>query len=334
MPNAIISGTGSYLPERRLTNKDLESWTFVSSKGEEYLVSSDEILDKTGIGERRYTDTEKTSDLAAEAGKQAIKAANIHHDEIDLVMLATSTPDYKIPKTAPYVASKIGMHGVAAYDFGKDPSGWIEALEAASYYIMAGRYNNILVIGADHCSSFVNPKNKGTAVIFGDGAGAVVLTATDEPDRGFLSAVAGSQGDSYDKLYVPVGGSAEAFSPDIQEGRDRLVMDGKAVTGYTSQVFAIGVERALAEQRMVAENLDLLIPHQSNLRIIEAGVKALDIPMSKVMITIGYTGNTVTASVPIALDVAVREGRLKPGHLLCLIAYGAGFSWISALFRW
>ena len=334
MPNAIITGTGSYLPERRITNRDLRNWTFQNSKGEEYQVGRDEIITKTGIEERRYATSERTSDMAAEAGKKALDAAGIHRDDIDLVIVATSTPDYKIPKVAPLVATKIGMHGVPAYDYGKDCTGWTEAFEAASYFIMAGRYENIMVIGADKCSSFVNPRNKATAVIFGDGAGAAVVSATDEPERGFLSAEAGSQGESYDRLFVPVGGGAEPFDNSVMHGRDKLIMDGKSVAGYTSQVFAIGVERVLAAQQLVPENLDLLVPDQANLRIIEAGAKALDLPMSKVQITLDMTGNTAAASVPIALDEAVRAGKVKPGYLICLIAYGAGFSWISALMRW
>lgn len=334
MPNAIITGTGCYLPEKKLTNKDLEQWVFANSKGEEYQVSSEEIVAKTGINNRYITTSETTTYIAAQAAKRALDDANLHPDDIDLVLLATSTPDYKIPKSAPLVAVKIGMHGVAAYDFGKDCSGFIEALEAASYYIKCGRYQNILVIGADRCSSFVNGRNKATAVIFGDGAGAVVLSATEENDRGFLSAVAGSQGESFDRLFVPSGGSTEPFSPDLLYGRDKLVMDGKAIAGYASQVFTVGVERVLAREHLVPEDLDLLVPHQANLRIIEAGAKALDMPMSKVMITIDHTGNTAAASVPVALDHAIKDGRLKPGKLLCLIAYGAGFSWISALMRW
>ncbi len=334
MPNAIITGTGSYLPNKKLTNKDLETWVFRNRGGDEYRVSGDEIVTKTGILERRLAEEETTSDLAVQAGMRAISDAGIHPDDIDLVLLATSTPDYKIPKTAPLVATKLKLHSVPAYDFGKDCSGWTEAFEAACYYIMAGRYQHILVIGADKCSTFINGANKGTALLFGDGAGAVVLSASDDPGRGFLRAVAGSQGDSYDRLYVPVGGSTLPYRPDIEHGQDKLVMDGKAVAGYASQVLSVGVERVLAEEQMVPENLDLLIPHQSNLRIIEAGAKALDLPMSKVMLTIQHTGNTAAASVPIAIDAAVRDGRVKAGYLVCLLAYGAGFSWISALMRW
>ncbi|RJO63058.1 MAG: beta-ketoacyl-ACP synthase III [Myxococcales bacterium] len=334
MPNAIIIGTGSYLPPKRLANKELEQWPFVNSKGESYTVSSAEIVGKTGIRERRVAEEENTSDMAAEAGRRAIAAAGVHPDDVDLVLLATSTPDQKIPKTAPQVAAKIGLHGVPAYDFGKDCSGWIEALEAASYYIMAGRYEHILVIGADRCTSFINKSNKGTAVLFGDGAGAALLTATNDPNRGFLEAVAGSQGDHYDKLWVPVGGSALPYSPSLSGDHFFLKMDGKAIAGFASQVFAVGVERILAKRHFVPENLDLLIPHQANLRVIEAGAKALDLPMTKVVTTLETTGNTAAASVPIALDEAVRQNRLKPGYLLCLTGYGAGLSWIAALMRW
>lgn len=335
MPNAIITGTGHYLPERRLTNRDLEGWVFRSSKGEEYHVTSDEIQAKTGIGQRHIArDDEATSDLAAAAAKRAIDAAGLHPDDIDLVFVATSSPDFRIPKVAPLVAYKAGLHGVGAYDFGKDCTGFLEALEAASYFIQGGRYRHILVVAAEKSSSFIDRANKGTAVLFGDGAGAVVVSATDAHDRGFLSAVAGSQGESYDRLYIPEGGSASPFSPDTVPGRERLVMDGKSVAGYASQVFAVGVERVLAQERMTAEGLDLLVPHQANLRIIEAGARALDLPLSKVYLTVEKTGNTAAASVAIALDMAVREGRIKPGQLIGFIAYGAGLNWMAALFRW
>jgi 3-oxoacyl-[acyl-carrier-protein] synthase-3 len=335
MPNAIIAGTGHYLPDKRLTNRELENWIFRSSKGEDYRVSSDEIQMRTGILQRHLArEDETTSDMAAEAAKRAISSSGLHPDDIDLVMVATSTPDYKIPKVAPLVAAKAGLHGVGAYDFGKDCTGFVEALEAASYFVQGGRYQHILVVGADKCSSFVNPKNKGTAVIFGDGAGAAVVSSTEQHGRGFLSAVAGSQGETFDRLYIPMGGSAMPFSRDLEEGKDRLVMDGKSVAGYASQVFAVGVERVLSQERMVAENLDLLIPHQANLRIIESGAKALDLPMSKVYLTIEKTGNTAAASVAIALDMANHDGKLKPGNLVAFIAYGAGLNWMAALFRW
>ncbi len=334
MPNAIITGTGRYLPARRLTNHDIEEWAFANRNGEEYHVLSDEIVQKTGIEERRLAETEKTSDMAAEAGKHAIQSARLHPDDIDLVILATTTPDHSLPKCAPLVASKMGLHGVPAYDMGKDSTGFLEALEAAAYYVKGGRYEHVLVIGADKCSTFVNRRNKATAVLFGDGAGAVVLSATDEPNRGFLSAVAGSQGESYHELYIPVGGSAEPCEPGVQEEKCKLYMNGKAVAGFASQVFAVGVERVLADQQLVPENLDLLVPHQANLRIIESGAKAIDIPLSKVVLTVDKFGNTAAASVPIALDEAAKAGRLKPGYLVCFTAYGAGLSWITALFRW
>jgi len=334
MPNAIIRGTGSYLPSRRVSNREVESWTFTSSKGEEYHVTAEEIVEKTGILERRYSQGETMSDMAAEAGKQAISSANIHPDDIDLVLLATSTPDYRIPKSAPYVAHKIGLHTVPAYDFGKDCTGWIEALEAASYYIRAGRYQNILIIGADRCSSFINPKQKGTALLFGDGAGAAVLTATEAPNRGFLSAVAGGDGEQFSQMYIPLGGSSSPYVPDHAPGQELLVMNGNAMAKYGRQIFAVGVERALSQQQLVPENLDLLIPHQASKRVIEAAVKALDLPMSKVALTLDRTGDTGAASVPIALDHAVREGRLREGYLICLMAYGGGLAWISALMRW
>ncbi len=332
MPTAIITGTGSYLPEKRLTNKELETRTFTNRRGEVYSVTSDEILSKTGILERRYAERESVSDMAARAGKSAIEAAGIHPDEIDLVILATSTPDVTIPKLCPLVAHKIGLHSVPAYDFGKDCTGFVEALEAASYYIMAGRYEHILVIGSDKGSQLVDPSNKGTTVLFGDGAGAAVVSACDDPNRGMLSAVAGSQGESFKTLYVPA--SEQNESEEETKRTPALVMDGAAVASYGKQVFAVGVERALAQEQLVPENLDLLIPHQSNLRIIESGAKALDLPLDKVVLTIEKTGNTASASIPMALDTAVRGGRLKAGNLVCFFAHGGGLSWISLLMRW
>ena len=238
-----------------------------------------------------------------------------------------------MPKCAPLVAHKIGMHGVPAYDFGKDCTGFIEALEAASYYIRAERHERILVIGADKCSSIINPKNKACATTFGDGAGAVLLGATSDPERGFLQAVAGSQGEDFDKLYIPAGGSALPHSAELSEMQFRIVSDPDMVASFGRQVFAVAVERVLAERRLSPEDLDLLVPHQANLRLLEAACLALDLPLSKVVMTADRFGNTGAASVPMALDVAQKDGRLKPGALVGLVAFGAGMSWIAALLR-
>ncbi len=334
MPQAVVIGTGSYLPDKRLTNEDLERYTFSSSSGETYHEKAVNILERTGIRERRMSENMATSDLAAEAARRAIQAAKIPLDEIDLLLFSSSTPDYKIPKCAPSVASKIGLHGIAAYDFGKDCSGCLEALEAAAYYIAAGRHETVLVVAAERCSTFVNYNNKATSVIFGDGAAAVVLQRKEDTDRGFLHCVAGSQGDLADRLYVPVGGSTRPFEEGVEQADTKLKMDGKAVFDYASQVFAMGVERLFAEKGMSAGDLDILIPHQSNLRIIESAAKSLDLPMDKVMINVDRYGNTAGASTLIALDEAVRSGKLHPGDITCLVAYGAGFSWIASLFRW
>jgi len=335
MPEAIIAGTGAYVPARKLTNEDLAKLNFENSQGEIYTIEPDEIFQKTGIRERHLAaEGQTTSDMAAQAVKSAIGNAGLDPDDVDLLLFATSTPDYKIPKSAPVVALKAGLYGIPSYDFGKDCTGFVEALEAASYYIKAGRYRNIVVAAADHCSSFIDYTNKGTAVIFGDGAGAVVLSATEEPRRGFLRAVAGSQGEGFNKLYIPAGGDAMPFGPFIEQGLDKLQMDGRAVFGYAAQVFAVGVEKVLSEERLVPGDLDLLVPHQSNRRIIEDAIRALDIPLAKVVIDIEKMGNTASATIPIALHHAVQDGRLKNSDLVCLIGYGAGLSWIAALLRW
>jgi len=335
MPEAIITGTGAYIPARKLTNEDPAKYNFENSQGETYQADPEEIFLKTGIRERHLAaEGQTTSDMAAQAVKMAIESAGIDPDDIDLLLFATSSPDYKIPKTAPMVAVKAGLYGIPSYDFGKDCTGFIEALEAGAYYIKAGRYRNIVVASADHCSSFIDYTNKGTAVIFSDGAGAVVLSATEEPGRGFLRAVAGSQGEGFDKLYIPVGGDAMPFGAFVEPGMDKLQMDGRAVFGYAAQVFAVGAEKVLSEERLVPGDLDLLIPHQSNRRIIEDAVRALDIPLLKVVLDIEKMGNTASATIPIAIHHARQEGRLKASDLVCLIGYGAGLSWIAALLRW
>lgn len=334
MPNAVILATGSYVPERRVKTREMEAWTFENRLGQPYHVLAAEVIEKTGIEERRYAASdEATSDLAARAGKQALENAGVHPDDVDLVLLATSTPDYHVPKCAPLVAHKLGMHGVPAYDFGKDCTGFIEALEAASYYIRAERHERILVIGADICSRLVNPKNKASAILFGDGAGALLLGAGDEPERGFLLAVSGSQGEDYDKLYIPAGGSALPHNTELSDLQFRLVSDPDMVATFGRQTLAVGLERVLAERGLSPENLDLLVPHQASLRLIESVCQALDIPRTKVVMTADRFGNTGAASVAMALDTAQKDGRLKPGSLVGLVAFGAGLSWISALVR-
>lgn len=334
MPSARIAGTGSYLPEKRVTNRELARRLYVNRKGESFSISEEEIFAKTGIQERRYAVQQTTSDLACEAGRQAIISAGLHPDDIDLLLLATNTPDYLLPAVAPLAAAKIGLTGVSAYDFGRGGTGFVEALQAAACYVMSGQSSHVLVIGADRLSGWINPRSKAASILFGDGAGAVVVSASEAPNRGYLTSVAGSQGENFRDLYIPAGGTAIPFSPDLPEGQDKIVMDGRAMSGWASQTFAVGVEQVLAKAQLAAESLDLLVPSQAHARIIEAGAKVIDLPMGKVALSVEFTGDTGAASVPLALDIAASKGRLRAGHLICFLGNGAGLSWIASLWRW
>jgi 3-oxoacyl-[acyl-carrier-protein] synthase-3 len=331
---AGVISTGSFLPERCIPSSEIEAREFRSRDGSAYRLEPGEIEAKTGIRERRLSDV-PTSALAAGAAKNALKSADLAPSSLNLILLATSTPDHPVPKTAPLVAHMIGASGVPAYDFGKDSTGFLEALEAGVQYVRTGEAKRVLVIGAERTAAFLDPANKATAVVFGDGAGAVVLGPAC-PGRGWIGSSSRSFGDLYDRLYVPAGGSVKPPNADLPPpvSERTLRMDGRAVKEFATRAFPEAVRSVLEKCGMRLDDVAMIVPHQANRRILEDAARALGIDEGRVFINVEKFGNTAAASIPVALDEAARTGRLKAGDLVCLVAYGAGLSWNAALLRW
>ena len=324
--NAGIVGLGVYVPERVLTNFELES----------ILETSDEwIRSRTGIRERRIAAPEQaSSDLAYEASRLALENAKVSADEVDLIVCSTLSPDMPFPATGCIVQEMLGAKKAAAFDLEAGCSGFIYGLSVAQAFIAAGIYKTVLVIGTDVMSRMVNWKDRDTCVLFGDGAGAVVLKPV-KSDQGILSVHLGSDGSGADTLLVPAGGSRmpfseEAFARNLQyihmSGGDVFRFAVKAMCNATTQVLdGAGLKR---------EDMDFLVPHQANTRIIEAAAKRLKLPLEKVVVTVDRYGNNSTASVPLALEAAVRDGRIKDGYNIVLVGFGAGLTWGAVAMRW
>ena len=304
-----IIGTGSYLPARVLTNYDLEKMV---------ETSHDWIFSRSGISERRFAaDDEMTSDLALQASRKAIEAAGISADEIDLIIVATTTPDMPFPSTACILQDKLGIkNGGAAFDMQAVCGGFVYALNTADLYIRGGQAKTALVVGAEVFSRLLDWNDRTTCVLFGDGAGAVVLRASDEP--GIVAA----------KLH------ADGVHRHMLKSDPLVSMDGKAVFKFAVKVLSEVVEEVLEAQKMAGSEIDWLVPHQANIRIIEATAKKLGLEMDNVVVTVAKHGNTSAASIPLALDVAVRDGRIKPGQNILLEAVGGGFTWGAILIKW
>jgi 3-oxoacyl-[acyl-carrier-protein] synthase III len=319
MINARIAGTGSYLPEKVLTNKDLE----------EMVETSDEwIRDRTGIKRRHIVaDNEMTSDLALAAARPAIDAAGISADDIDLIIVATTTPDKVFPSSACILQRKLGLEKIPAFDIQAACSGFVYALDVANRFIRTGGAENVLVIGAETMTRLIDWTDRGTCVLFGDGAGAIILQASDV--EGVISTHIHSDGRHEELLHVPCSAvdSMKAESAFIH-------MKGNEVFRKAVGTLGLIAKETLASNNIEQDELDWLVPHQANLRIIKAAAKKLSLPMEKVIVTVDEHANTSSASIPLALDVAVRDGRIQRGELLLFEAFGAGFTWGSALIRY
>ena len=321
-----IIGTGSYLPARRVTNDELA--TQLAAKG---IETSDEwIVSRSGISARHYASTEQmSSDLAVEAAKKALEMAGKLPEDIDLVIVASSTPDFhgSFPSTACIVQRKLGMHNnSAAFDVQAVCSGFVYAVSTADAFIKAGVHKNVLVIGAEVFSRILNFEDRTTCVLFGDGAGAIVMTASSEP--GVLSTKMHADGRHADILSIPGSLAGGAI-----EGSAFLYMDGQAVFKLAVTVLEQVANEVLEEAGMTAAQIDWLIPHQANIRIMKSTAKKLDLPLEKMVVTVDQHGNTSAASVPLALDKAVRDGRVKPGDNVMLETVGGGFTWGAVLFK-
>lgn len=321
MTFARIIGTGGYLPSKVLTNQDLEPM----------IDTSDEwIRTRTGISERRIAaDDEFTVDLAEKAALQAIQAAGIDAEEIDLIIVATTTADQVFPSTACLLQHRLGIQGFPAFDVQAVCAGFLFALGIADKFMRTDASRCALVIGAETFSRIIDWQDRRTCVLFGDGAGAVVLRASDQP--GVLSTHLHSDGRYKDLLCVPVGVSRN-FSK-VQNGTAYTTMEGGEVFRWAVTAMSDIIEETLQANAMARDDIDWLIPHQANIRIIKAVGTRAKIPPEKVVVTVAQHGNTSAASVPLALDQAVRDGRVQPGHHILLEGFGGGFTWGSAMIR-
>ncbi len=319
-----IMGTGSQLPERIVTNSDLEK----------VMATTDEwIRSRTGICERRIvSEGETTTTLGLEACRKAIAAAAIEPEEIDLFILGTTTPDLIFPSSACLLQKQLGLRDVGAMDINAACSGFMYALSVADKYIRCGDARRVLVCGAETLSKLINWNKRDTAVLFGDGAGAVVLEAADEP--GILSTHIHADGNYADLLTTKVGVSCGFDGIEENEGRAEIMMKGNEVFKVAVRTLGRMVEETLGANKLKKSDLDWLIPHQANYRIITATAKMLEMDLDQVVVTVDRHGNTSAASVPLALDEAVRDGRIQRGDMLLLEAFGGGFTWGSALIRY
>jgi 3-oxoacyl-[acyl-carrier-protein] synthase-3 len=320
-----IIGTGSYLPERVLTNKELE----------EMVETSDEwIFTRTGIRERRLAaDDQAASDLCAEAAKEALDMAGCRAAELDMIIVATFTPDHLIPSTACILQHALGAHRASAMDLEAACTGFIYALAVADQFIRTGVNKKILVMGAEVLSRWVDWEDRGTCILFGDGAGAAVLTPDTRP--GIMTTQLFSDGSQADSLIIPAGGSRMPITQEIMEkGLHYIKMAGNEIFKVAVRGMVQAAEAALEATGLKGEDVTLMIPHQANLRIIEATAKKVDIPMEKVVVNIEFCGNTSAGTIPIALDEAIRGGRIKNDDIILLDAFGAGFTWGSAIIKW
>ena len=320
---ARIAGTGSYLPEKVLTNDDLAK----------LVDTSDEwIAARTGIRERHIAaDGETTSDLGYHAAVRALEAAGVDAKELDLIVVGTTTPDLIFPSTACLIQHRLGADGCPAFDVNAACSGFVYALTVADKFIRSGAARTALVIGSETLTRMVDWSDRTTCVLFGDGAGAVVLKADTE--TGILSTHMHADGGKKELLWNPVGVSV-GFKPGEDNAGVRIHMSGNDVFKHAVKALDSVVEETLEANGMDRHDIDWLIPHQANLRIIEATAKRLDMPMERVIVTVDRHGNTSSGSVPLALDEAVRSGKVQRGQLLLLEAFGGGFTWGSALLRY
>lgn len=308
-----IAGTGSYLPPKILTNQDLEKMVDTTDEW---------IFSRTGIRERHIVQDETTSDLAYEAAKQAIAAASIQASDIDLIVVATTTPDKIFPSVAVMVQRKLGIAGCAAFDVQAVCSGFVYALTVADNFIKAGTHRCVLVIGADSFSRITDYTDRSNCILWGDGAGAVILQASDK--QGVLSTHIHADGQYEKMLHVPRTGGTQ----------DYVQMEGNAVFKMAVNTLDQIVDETLVANGLQKSDVDWLVPHQANIRILQATAKKLDMPMDSVVVTVDRHGNTSAASIPLALDTAVRDGRIQRGQIILMEAFGGGFTWGSALVKY
>lgn len=326
MTRTKIVSTGSYLPEKVLTNFDLERMVETSDQW---------ITERTGIKERRIAnENQAASDLAHEASKIALDRASLKAEDIDLIITATVTGDMPFPSTACILQDKLGAKKAAAFDINAACSGFLYGLYVADSFIRSGMHKKILVVGTEVLSKITDWEDRTTCILFGDGAGAVIVEPTIE-DRGILSMSVNSDGSMWDLLHLPAGGSKIPASRESVDNKLHFIkMRGNETFKFAVRALEDLVIRILEENKLDPSQLSLLIPHQANLRIIQATADRLGLPMEKVLINIDKYGNTSASSIPIALDEALTTGRVKEGDYILLEAFGGGLTWASALLKW
>ncbi|HPQ46248.1 MAG TPA: beta-ketoacyl-ACP synthase III [Clostridia bacterium] len=320
-----ITGTGFYVPNRILTNHELEHM----------VETTDEwIVERSGIHERRILDKEKrNTDMAVAAGKMALTSAGVNAEELDLIIVATITPDYFTPSVACMVQNEMGASKAAAFDVNAACSGFVYAMATANAYIKSGMYKNALVIGSEALSKVIDWNHRSTCVLFGDGAGAVVIEASEA--SGIVAFDLGASGDLGNAITIP----GTYFSEDDIRDRNNelshvIRMDGREVFKFATRTMASSVEKLLEENGVAKEEVDIIVPHQANIRILQTASKKLGIDMDRIYSIIHKYGNTSSASIPIALHSAVSEGRINSGDTVVMTGFGGGLTWASALVRW
>lgn len=314
-----ITGTGSYLPDKILTNQDLELMVDTSDEW---------IRTRTGITQRHIAAKDQVaSDLALYASQNAMKSAGVTSKDIDLIIVATTTPDMVFPSTACILQNKLGVENCPAFDVQAVCSGFVYALATADMFVSSGKCRNALVVGTEIYSKLLDWNDRSTCVLFGDGAGAVVLSQSENP--GILSTHLHASGDYCNVLSVP-----GSISGGKVEGNPYVNMEGSVVFKFAVKVLEEVVQEAIAKNNLQATDIDWLIPHQANIRIIQSTAKKLGIPMDKVVVAVDKHGNTSAASIPLALDIAVRDGRIQSDQLVLLEGVGGGFTWGAILLRW
>ena len=326
--SSVILGTGSYAPERVLTNDDLCRMVDTSDEW---------IRSRTGIRERRIAAAdEASSDMGVKAAQRALDDAGLKAADIDLLIVATVTPDQLMPACACFLQHKLGVPSHAAcFDLNAACSGFLYALDTACAMIGSGRYRKALVIGVEKLSNIVDWRDRTTCVLFGDGSGAVVVGQSEDPNRGLLGTRLGCDGEYADLLGIPNGGSRAPSTCESIAARDHCIrMKGKEIFKQAVRGMDDAAREILEQHQLRADQISLVIPHQANLRIIEAISEYLELPLDRFYINVDRYGNTSAASIPIALDEARRNGRIHPGDLLLLVAFGAGLTYGSALIRW
>jgi 3-oxoacyl-[acyl-carrier-protein] synthase-3 len=327
LPSVIISGTGSFVPAKVVTNDDMAK----------IVDTSDEwIRSRSGIGERRFAgQDETTSAMASAAAEKALEAAGVDRAEIDLVIVATMTPDMPFPSTACLVQSRLGLGNITAFDIQAACSGFIYALNMGSHLLRSGAYKKALVIGAEKMSAILDFKDRTTCVLFGDGASAAVIETGEAPGVGLLGGITGSDGSTPSLLYQPAGGSAcPASVESVQAGQHFIKMNGKEIFKLAVRVMGEVSCEILERYGYDTDQVDLVIPHQANMRIIDSLAKRIHLPLERFHNNLDRFGNTSAASVGLALDEAFRQGRIQSGDLVLLVAFGAGLTWGATLIKW